>query len=99
MAPWLISLVAAISIILCFFLWFREVKRVMRENKSTVESAGAQLAVSRVKALRTRDDPESAAVLERSCKIYRQAVENYNLSLRKPWYWLPARLLGFRPID
>ena len=98
MAPWLMSLIAVVSVALCLFLWFRDVRRIMRERKSTVESAGEQLVACREKALRARGDPEAAAVLERSENIYRQAVDIYNRTLRKPWNYLPAHLMGFHRI-
>ena len=98
MRPWLISLVAVISTALCLFLWFREVRRIMRERKSTVESAGGQLAVCRERAIKARGDQEAAAVLGRSESIYAQAVELYDQTMRKPWNYLPALLMGFRPI-
>lgn len=93
--PWIISLVAVVSTVLCLFLWFRDVRRVMQTRKSTVESAAGQLAVCRDKALKARGDPEAAAVLERSEKIYRQAVDLYNRTLKRPWNYLPALLMGF----
>ena len=96
MAPWLITLVALVSTGICIFLWFRDVRRIMQEQKSTVESAGGQLVACREKAIRARGDPEAAAVLERSESIYRQAVEIYNRTLCKPWNYLPAYLMGFR---
>ena len=68
----------------------------MRERKSTVESAGGQLAVYREKALREPGDPETAEILERSEKIYRQAVDSYNRTMRKPLNYFPAYLMGFR---
>lgn len=98
MAPWLITLFAFASTGGCIFLWFRDVRRIMRERKSTVESAGGQLVACREKALRARGDPEAAAVLEWSENIYRQAVDIYNRTLRKPWNYLPAHLMGFHQI-
>ena len=94
----MIALVAVVSTAAFLFLWFRDVRRIMRERKSTVDSAKAQLNVFRDKAHKARDDPDTAAVLERSESIYRQAVEQYNRTLRKPWVCLPAALLGFRMI-
>ena len=99
MASWLISLVAITSTTVCLYLWFRDVRRIMKEQKSTVESAKAQLRLFREKAHKARDDPEAAAVLERSESIYRQAVEHYNRTLRRPWVYPPAALMGFRMIQ
>lgn len=44
----------------------------------------------------TPADREAAAVLYRSESIYRQAVDNYNHALRRPWVYIPARIMGFR---
>ena len=98
MASRIIALVAVVSTAAFLFLWFRDVRRIMRERKSTVESAKAQLSIFRDKTHKARDDPD-AAVLERSESIYRQAVEHYNRTLYKPWVCLPAALMGFRMIQ
>jgi len=99
MAPWLMSLIAVVSVALCLFLWFRDVRRIMQERKNTVESAAGQLAVHREKARKARDDPDAAAVLARSEDIYQQAVDIYNRTLQKPWNYLPARLMGYHRIS
>lgn len=98
MVSWLILLIAVISTTLCLFLWFREVRRIMQERKSTVESAGRQLAVCRERVRKARGDPEAEAVLERSEKIYRQSVDLYNRTLRRPLTYIPAVLMRYRPI-
>lgn len=98
MASWLVPLIAILSTAICLFLWFRDVRRIMMEQKSTVESAKAQLVIFREKARKSKDAPYSAAVLARSESIYRQAVEHYNRTLRKPWIYPPAALMGFRTI-
>ena len=95
----IIALVAVVSTAAFLFLWFRDVRRIMRERKSTVESAKAQLTIFRDKAQKARDDPDAAAVLARSESIYRQAVEQYNRTLGKLWVRLPATLMGFRMIQ
>ena len=95
----MIALVAVVSTAAFLFLWFRDVRRIMRERKSTVDSAKAQLNVFREKAHKARDDPDAAAVLQRSESIYRQAVEHYNRTLRRPWVYPPAALMGFRMIE
>ena len=71
----------------------------MLERKSIVESAGGQLAVCQEKARKARGDPEAAAVLDQSKKIYRQAVDNYNETLQKAWNYLPARIMGFHRVS
>lgn len=98
MVFWLVSLIAVISTIICLYLWFRDVRRIMTGQKSTMEIARAQLQIFREKAHKARDDPDAAAVLERSERIYHQAVENYNRTLHKPWVYPPAALMGFRTI-
>ena len=92
-------LFAVFGIALCFYLWFRDVRRVMSERKSMVESAAIQVTVYREKALKIRGEPETAAVLERSERIYRQAVDRYNQALQKPGNYLPAHLMGFHSIS
>ena len=99
MAFRMIALVAVVSTAAFLFLWFRDVRRIMQERKSTVDSAKAQLNVFREKAHTARGDPDTAAVLQRSESIYRQAVEHYNQTLRKPWVYPPAALMGFRMIE
>lgn len=98
MAFWLILMIAAISTAICLFLWFRDVRRIMTEQKSTMESAEAQLRIFCEKAHKARNDPDAAAVLERSESIYYQAVDNYNRTLHKPWVYPLAALMGFRTI-
>lgn len=95
----MIALVAVVSTAAFLFLWFRDVRRIMRERKSTVDSAKAQFNVFREKAHKARDDPDAAAVLARSESIYCQAVDHYNQTLRKPWVYPPAALMGFRMIE
>jgi len=96
MLPWLAWFIAVVSTSVCLLLWFRDVRRVMRNRKSMVESAAGQRSVCRQKADQARGDPDAAAVFERSENIYRQAVEHYNHTMRKPWNYLPAYLMGFR---
>ena len=98
MLPWLIWVVVVVSVTVCLYLWFREVRRIMRERKSTVESAAGQLASCRRKAAGIRYDAELEKVIARSESIYRQATEHYQQAFRKPWIWLPAVLMGFRSI-
>ena len=92
---WTIAIVCAAAFVV---LWFREVRHVLRTQKSTVESAAGQLAVCREKAVTGNVDPDTAAILERSENIYRQAVALYNDAVRKPWNSLPAMLMGFKEI-
>ena len=98
MVSWLILLIAITSTALSLFLWFRDVRRIMQERKSIVESAGGQLAVCRENALKAQGDPEAAAILARSERIYQQAVELYNQTIHKAWVVLPAALMGYHAI-
>ena len=98
MQSWIAWLIAVASAALCLHLWFRAVRRIMRDRKNTVESAAGQLSVCRKKAAEARQDSGVAEVLRRSQSIYTQAVDHYNATLRKPWVHLPAVFLGLRPI-
>ena len=95
---WPIYLIAIISTVGCIILWFRDVRRVMREQESTVESAHRELAVWRDKAQKAQGDPESVAICERCEDVYQQAVAIYNRTMQKPFHYLPARLMGFHRI-
>ncbi|MGN0426363.1 MAG: hypothetical protein ACI4F0_01060 [Agathobacter sp.] len=99
MGFWFAAITTVISTAICLYLWFRDVRRIMTEQKSTVESAKAQLKIFREKAHKARNDPAVAAIMERSESIYRQAVDNYNRTLCKPWVYPPATLMGFRSIQ
>ena len=98
MYPYITLLLLVCSTALSLFLWFRDVRRTMRERRNVVDSAYGQLMVYQKKIYRARGDPETAAVYERSEKIYRQAVAIYNGFLGKPWILPPAYLMGFRYI-
>jgi len=80
----------------CLALWFREVRRVMREQKSGVEIALNQLLEWDNRLAVTPDDPDTAAIFERCKSIYEQAVDHHNRAMRKPFHYLPAFLMGFR---
>lgn len=98
MPSWIAWMIAVVSTTAFVVLWFWEARRILQSQKSTVESAAAQLAVCRKKAADTQDDPELTEVLKRSESIYRQAVDHYNSTLRKPWVCLPAILMGFNHV-
>ena len=99
MAPVVIALIAMLVTSLCVFFWFRNVRRIMQERKNTVDCAGKQLSVYKSRALKTRNDPAAAAISERCERIYWQAVELYNQTLRKTAYYLPARLMGYHQVS
>ena len=98
MSHWFGWLIALVSTAVCLILWFRDVRQIMLSRRSTVESAEGQLKAYRQKAGAAQDDPEAEAVLARSEKIYRQAVELYEQTRKKPLVYLPALLMGFWPI-
>lgn len=97
MQPWIAWLIAIISTAACLTLWFRDVRRIIRERLNTVESAAEQLASCRKRAAEADPDGTTAEILARSEHIYQQAVELYNRTIRKPKNFLPAYLMGFRP--
>ncbi len=86
MEQWIAWLAALVSFSAFLVLWFREVRRMLRSLKSIVDSALEQAAACRRSA---------AGVLARSESILRQAVENYNHALTRPWNFLPGHLMGF----
>lgn len=98
MAPGLIYFAASLVVFLCLLLWFGKVLRLMRERKRMVDSAAGQLEACREMAANARGDDDAAAILERSRRIYRQAVDIYNRTLGKGWVYPMAILMGFRPI-
>ena len=95
---WIAWGIAVASTAACVTLWFREVRRVLGSLRSTVESAAAHLAACRNRAAQL-NDAEAADVLERSESICHQAEAHYNEAMEKPWFYLPGRLMGFRPLD
>lgn len=98
MIPWIAWLVASVSTAAALHLWFRDALRILRDRKNVVDSAAGQLTAFRRRAAETPDDEGVAAVLRRSQSIYTQAVDHYNLTLSRPWIYLPARLMGFRRV-
>ena len=83
-----------VVLLLLLFLYFRKVWIIMHERKRTVELAAEQLKIHRAMA----NDTENKDVLKRSENIYIQAVRLYHIALENPFNWLPATLMGFRPI-
>lgn len=95
---WIVWIVAAAGMAVCVYQWFGKVQRIMGERKSNMEMAAGQLAACRRMTIAARYDPELAETLAHSESIYRQAEELYNRAFYRPWVWLPAVLIGFRPI-
>ena len=96
MPPWIAWLIAAVSTAAFVSLWFWEVRRVLNDRKSIVDSAAGQLTSFRRRAEGMPCDKEFTQVLHRSESIYYQAVPNYNRTISRPWVYLPARRMGFR---
>ncbi|MBD8995190.1 MAG: hypothetical protein EGR26_01600 [Clostridiales bacterium] len=96
MTPWIAWLIAAVCAAAFVALWSWEVRRMLIGRQSIVDSAASQVTAFRRRLAQTPADREAAAVLYRSESIYRQAVDNYNHALYRPWVYIPARIMGFR---
>lgn len=96
MTPWIAWLIAAVCAAAFVALWSWEVRRMLTGRRSIVDSAASQVTAFRRRLAQTPADREAAAVLYRSESIYRQAVDNYNYALHRPWVYIPARIMGFR---
>ncbi len=79
-------------------LWFTEVRALLCRCRSIVECAEAQVKLHRRNAAMAAQDDDLAAILARSEDIYRQAVNNYNGLLSRPWIGLPAVLMHFSAV-
>ena len=98
MTPWIAWLIAAVCAAAFVALWSWEVRRMLTGRQSIVDSAASQVTAFRRRLAQTPADREAAAVLYRSESIYRQAVDNYNHALHRPWVYTPARIMGFRRV-
>lgn len=96
MTPWIAWLIAAVCAAAFVALWSWEVRRMLTGRQSIVDSATSQVTAFHRRLAQTPADREAAAVLYRSESIYRQAVDNYNYALHRPWVYIPARIMGFR---
>lgn len=96
--PWtLIKVLVVICAALGLFFWFRRVHRVMKERQEAVDIAARQRQEV-LKNAHKRQAAEFSAVLERSESIYSQAVVLYIQTLEHPLNWLPATIMGYRPL-
>lgn len=68
---WVIWLVAIASTSALVALWFWEVRRLLRQHRSMVESARCQLAAFEKRAAEAAGNADVAEVLRRSESIYR----------------------------
>lgn len=89
-------LIAGCSTTAFIVLWFCMVRRELRIKQSMLESAEIQLAIVHEQCAEAQDDPDKQGILNRSLDIYRQAIERYNETLRKPWNIVPGFLMGYR---
>ena len=96
---WLPWLIAIVCVALALALWFQSARRIMQEQKSIVDSSAAQLSAARQRAAGWKKSAEADAILERSIRIYKQAVAHYNRTLRKPSVYLPATIMHFKFIS
>lgn len=92
---WVIWLVAIASTSALVALWFWEVRRLLRQHRSMVESARCQLTAFEKRAAEAAGNADVTEVLRRSESIYRQAAGNYNETLHRLWIYIPGRLMGF----
>lgn len=96
--PWTsVKSIVLLSLVLGLYLWFRRAQQVLKERWDAVTVASQQRQAIRSSA-ETRRPEEFAAVLERSESIYTQAVTLYHKTLERPLYWLPATIMGYRPL-
>lgn len=96
--PWTsIRALILLCLVLGLYLWFRRVWNIMKARQTAVDIAQKQW-----QAVENGGDTLSAeafsAVLARSESIYCQAVTMYNQALGHPLHWLPATVMGFRPL-
>lgn len=83
-------------------VWFVTVHKELAEKRRNLASLREQLLMHKEASALSRDAPENelaAKMLETNCRVYREAVKNYNRLLKKPWNCLPAFLMGFCPAD
>lgn len=99
MNTWIAYTIAIVSTAAFIALWFGVVKKELHAKENMVAAARHQLIASREVYERERDGPNAEmakGVLERSQSIYRQAVNIYNETLRKPYNAVPALFFGLR---
>lgn len=96
--PWTpIKALVLLCVALVVYLWFRRAQQVLKERWDAVTVASQQRQAVRTGA-HTLEGAEFAAVLGRSESIYTQAVTLYHKTLDRPLYWLPATIMGYRPL-
>ena len=96
--PWTsIRALILLCLVLGLYLWFRRVWNIMSARQTAVDVAQKQWQTAENSG-DTLSAESFSAVLARSENIYYQAVAMYNEALSRPLYWLPAFLMGFRPL-
>ncbi len=92
-------LIAAASTTAFLALWFWVVRRELLRKLNMIQSAASQLLACHKNYLQSRDEVgeiDAENIMLRSRDIYVQSVKLYNQTLRKPWYYIPGWLMGFR---
>ncbi len=96
---WVAYTVAAVSTTAFIILWFFVVRKELYAKQSMVEAAQCQLTACLEEYTHPKDGHEQAKVqeiLKRSQSVYRQTVNIYNRTLRRPWNAIPAFFFGYR---
>lgn len=91
-------LVAGASMAALITLWFWIVRQELCAKQKAAKAAKCQLIASKQEYLRARDgsnETQAHEILERSERVYKQSIQLYQKSLRKPWNLLPGALMGF----
>lgn len=85
-----------LCLVLALYLWFRRAWNVMKARQEAVDVAYRQWQEMENS---TEQSAEAfSALLARGESIYHQAADMYNETLRHPLNWLPATVMGFRPL-
>lgn len=99
MMSFLILLLAIGAIVYTFLRrWFEQVRQDMEMRKDEVEMAAREYYECSRRVIEGDADPEAAALCDRTLKAYHQAVRHYEKELDRPFYRLPAHLMGFEDL-
>lgn len=83
-------------------IWFSTAYRELSERRGNLEGLRKQLQMHQHASAQVRDGPErevALKMLSTNRRIFQEAVCSYNQLLKQPMIYLPALLLGFRPVD
>ncbi len=89
--------IAGISIALLVVLWHYMVFRELERQRQVLKQLAAQVALNLAAEQKAQKPYEGSArhALEVSRSVYRKAAIEYNVQRRKPFYRIPAKLMGF----